>query len=213
MNQGLRCKLQLLGGCVLFLLVVNLIGSQAWAKELKILAFGDSLTAGYRLPQGDGFPEQLESRLRAEGYDIKVINAGVSGDTTQGGLARLNWALADQPDVVILELGANDALRGIDPAITKQNLDQMITLFKEKGVTVLLAGMLAPPNLGAEYGEQFNSIYQTLAKKHAVALYPFFLDGVAGNPDLNLDDGIHPTKEGVAIIVDRILPYVLKVIN
>lgn len=180
---------------------------------MKILALGDSLTAGYRLDQGDGFAEQLEARLREMGRDIKVINAGVSGDTTKGGLARLGWALADQPDMVIVELGANDALRGIDPALTKDHLDQILTQLKEKQIKVLLAGMLAPPNLGADYGARFNPIYPALAKKHKVALYPFFLEGVAGDPKLNLDDGIHPTKEGIAIIVDRMLPYILKVID
>jgi acyl-CoA thioesterase I len=198
---------------VLFGALVNLTALKAQAADYTILAFGDSLTAGYRLPQGDGFPEQLEKKLQAMDRDIRVINAGVSGDTTQGGLARLNWALADKPDMVILELGANDALRGIEPALTRKNLDQMIVQLKSNNIKVLLAGMLAPPNMGEDYADAFNAIYPTLAKAHGVTLYPFFLEGVAGHSSLNLDDGIHPTREGVSVIVERILPYVLKVID
>ncbi len=198
---------------MLFLGLVNLIGEKALAADMKILALGDSLTAGYRLNQGDGFAEQLEKRLQESHPDIRVINAGVSGDTSQSGLARLGWALADQPDMVIVELGANDALRGLDPAITRNNIEQIILQLKEKNIKILLAGMLAPPNLGEEYGKRFNRIYPDLAQKHQVTLYPFFLEGVAGHPTLNLDDGIHPTKQGISIITDRILPYVLKVID
>ncbi|MDV7340539.1 arylesterase [Terasakiella sp. A23] len=198
---------------MLFLGLVNLIGEKALAADYKILALGDSLTAGYRLNQGDGFAEQLEKRLQEIKPGLRVINGGVSGDTSQSGLARLGWALADQPDMVIVELGANDALRGLDPELTRKNIEQIILQLKEKNIKILLAGMLAPPNLGDAYGQKFNVIYPDLAKQHGVALYPFFLEGVAGHPDLNLDDGIHPTKEGIAIITDQILPYVLKVID
>lgn len=193
--------------------LVNLYTGTALAQTTKILALGDSLTAGYGLAQGAGFTDQLQKALRDQGHDVAVINAGVSGDTTQGGLARLDWSLADNPHMVIVELGANDGLRGLDPQLTKDNLDQILTKLRSRGVKILLAGMLAPPNMGQEYGQEFNDLYPTLAKKHGVSLYPFFLDGVAGVPALNQDDGIHPTKDGVTIIVDRILPYVLKVLN
>lgn len=193
--------------------LVNLYTGTALAQTTKILALGDSLTAGYGLTQGAGFTDQLQKALRDQGHDVAVINAGVSGDTTQGGLARLDWSLADNPDMVIVELGANDGLRGLDPQLTKDNLDQILAKLRSRGVKILLAGMLAPPNMGQEYGQEFNDLYPTLAKKHGVSLYPFFLDGVAGVPTLNQDDGIHPTKDGVTIIVDRILPYVLKVLN
>lgn len=187
----------------------------ALAADYKILALGDSLTAGYGLDQDKGFTAQLQTALNAEldGRTVKVLNAGVSGDTTQGGLARLNWALADNPDLVILELGANDGLRGLDPKLTRKNLDQILAQLKKQGVKILLAGMMAPPNLGAQYGNDFNAIYPDLAKKHDVALYPFFLDGVAGMAHLNQDDGIHPNAQGVAIIVDRLVPHIKKVMD
>lgn len=174
--------------------------------ETVIAAFGDSLTAGYGLAPDQAFPVQLAKALKAEGYAVRVINAGVSGDTTAGGKARLDWVLGDKPQVVILELGANDALRGVDPAETESNLDAMLTRLKASGARVLLAGMLAPPNLGTEYGARFNDIYPRLAKKHDVPLYPFFLEGVAAKSALNLPDGLHPTGPGVAVIVRGILP-------
>lgn len=201
--------------CVGFTLLVNfsLLGfsHSSLAKDYTILVIGDSLSAGYGLEKGDGFPEQLEDTLINTDPEVRVINAGVSGDTTTGGLARLNWALADIPHMVVLELGANDGLRGIDPALSSNNLDQMIRQLKDRGISVLLAGMLAPPNMGEEYGLAFNSIYPDLAKRHNVTLYPFFLEGVAGIPNLNLEDGLHPTKEGIAKIVKQILPYVLQI--
>ena len=141
-----------------------------------------------------------------------MIGAGVAGDTSAGGRARLAWSLADRPDAAIVELGANDGLRGIDPAVTYDNLDAILTELKRRGIPVLLAGMYAPPNLGREYGEAFNGIYPRLAEKHGVRLYPFFLDGVAVEPRLNQPDGIHPNEDGVAVIVERILPYVMKVL-
>jgi len=187
----------------------------ALAADYKILALGDSLTAGYGLDQDKGFTAQLQTVLNAEldGRTVKVLNGGVSGDTTQGGLARLNWALADNPDLVIVELGANDGLRGLDPQLTRKNLDQILAQLKKRSVKILLAGMMAPPNLGAQYGNDFNAIYPELAKKHDVALYPFFLDGVAGMAHLNQDDGIHPNAQGVAIIVERLVPYIKKVMD
>lgn len=179
---------------------------------LEIVALGDSLTAGYMLPPGAGFAEQLEKALKNEGYKVNVVNAGVSGDTSSGGLARLDWALNEETDAVILELGANDALRGISPAVTEKNLEAIITKLKERRITVLLAGMLAPPNMGQDYETVFNAIYPSLAEKHDLVLYPFFLDGVAAEPDLNLGDGMHPNEEGVKVMVDRILPSVEEMI-
>lgn len=183
------------------------------SAPVTIVALGDSLSAGYMLPPGAGFPEQLEARLKAAGDNVIVINAGVSGDTSAGGLARLGWAVGPDADAVILELGSNDALRGIDPEITRANLDTIIRELKARQVDVLLAGMLAPPNMGTEYGDEFNRIYPELARAHDLVLYPFFLDGVAANPALNLPDGIHPTAEGIGIIVERIAPDVRRLIE
>lgn len=197
---------------LLFLLLVAAMPA-AGADPVRILAFGDSLTAGYGLPEAEGFPAQLEAALAAAGVEAEVINGGVSGDTTAGGLARLDWALADDPDVVILELGANDGLRGLRPAETRANLDAILTRLGEEGIAVLLAGMLAPPNLGREFGEAFNAMFPALAEEHSVAFYPFFLDGVAIDPALNQPDGIHPNAAGVAVIVERILPHLLAVIE
>ncbi len=177
------------------------------------MAFGDSLTHGYGLPPGETFPEQLEVALRAEGLDVSVINAGNSGDTTAGGRARLDWALADNPDAVILELGANDGLRGLDPAATYDNLDAIVARFVEEDLEILIAGMLAPPNLGREYAAEFNAAYPRLAEKYNLALYPFFLDGVAAQPALNQSDGVHPNAQGVAEIVKRIKPHVIELLD
>ena len=179
----------------------------------RIAVIGDSLTAGYGLGASDAFPAQLETALRAEGLAVEVLGAGVSGDTTAGGRARLDWVLADDPDAVIVELGANDGLRGLDPRVTAANLDAIVARLKAAGVKVLLAGMLAPPNLGREYGEAFNGIYPRLAAKHDVPLYPFFLDGVAARPELNQTDGMHPNARGVAVIVERIAPYVKRLLD
>jgi acyl-CoA thioesterase-1 len=178
------------------------------AATLRILAFGDSLTAGYGLKPGDGFVPQLQRALAGAGIDVEVIDGGVSGDTTAGGLARLDWALADRPDLVILELGANDMLRGIDPALTRANLDAMLGRLAQAKVAVLLAGMRAAPNLGADYVGQFAAIYRELAARYRVPLYPFFLEGVAADPRLTQADGLHPNAAGVAEIVRRILPEV-----
>lgn len=183
------------------------------AGTIRILALGDSLTAGYGLREADGFTAQLQAALRGQGFAVDIVNAGVSGDTTTGGLARLDWALSDNPDAVILELGANDGLRGIDPSITRANLGAMLAKLKQRDLPVLLAGMYAPTNLGAEYVTRFNSIYPQLAAEHEVALYPFFLESVVAVAALNQEDGIHPTTEGVAVIVSGILPYVTELIE
>lgn len=181
-----------------------------------ILAFGDSLTAGYRLRPEDSFAAQLEAALKAEGRNVRVHNAGVSGDTTAGGKARLGWVLAglkQTPDLVILELGANDMLRGVDPKVTRANLEAMLVELKKRGIPVVLAGMLAMSNLGVDYSAAFNRIYPNLAKTHGAALYPFFLKDVAFNRPLLLDDGLHPNKAGVARIVRNILPTVRKALD
>jgi len=182
------------------------------AKPVKIVAIGDSLTAGYGLKLNEAFPAKLQAALRAKGIKAEVINSGVSGDTSAGGRQRLAWALADKPDFVILELGANDGLRGLEPRQTRENLEAIIVALKEKQIGILLAGMLAPPNLGKQYGDEFNAVFPALAQKHDLPLYPFFLDGVAAHPAFNQADGIHPTAQGVDMIVERILPYVEKLI-
>ncbi len=185
----------------------------AAAQDSVILALGDSLTAGYGLAKADSFPAQLETALRAQGHQVRVINGGVSGDTSAGGLARMDWLMVEEPDLIIVELGANDALRAIDPAQTLANLDRIVAKSQTAGARVLLAGMLAPPNLGREYATQFNAIYPTLADKYGVPLYPFFLDGVAAEPQLNQPDGMHPTAEGISVIVQRIAPYVTQTLS
>lgn len=184
----------------------------AAAEPQRLLVLGDSLTAGYGLNQGKGFTDQLGDALAAAGDNVIVINGGVSGDTSAGGAGRIGWLLADKPDAAIVELGANDALRGLDPADTKRHLARIIDELKAAGIEVLLAGMLAPPNLGRDYGAAFNAIYPDLAEEKGVALYPFFLDGVAAEPALNQDDGIHPNARGVAVIVERILPAVRRLL-
>jgi len=183
-----------------------------WAEPFKIVGFGDSLMAGYGLNPGESFPEKLEKALRNNGHDVVITNAGVSGDTSSGGLSRLDWSVPEGTQLVILELGANDMLRGIDPALVEQNLDKMLARLKERKIEVLLAGMVAAPNLGHAYGEQFGTIYPRLAEKYGVTLYPFFLDGVAGDPKLLLEDGMHPTAEGIDRMVAKALPTVEKAI-
>ena len=178
------------------------------AKPIRLLAFGDSLTAGYGLPPGRGFVPKLEAALRKQGHDVTVIDGGVSGDTTSGGLARLDWTLGDGADAVILELGANDMLRGIDPKVPDANLDKMLAAFKAKHIPVLLAGMHTPPSMGRDYSDRFDAIYPELARKYDVALYPFFLDGIIGDAALHLPDGIHPNAAGVDVVVEKILPAV-----
>lgn len=182
---------------------------QASATEpVKIVMLGDSLTAGYGLAKGQAVPAQLERALKAEGVDVKIINAGVSGDTSAGGRARLNWALSEHPEGLIIELGANDGLRGLDPKQTFKNLNAIIEHALSASIEVLLTGMLAPPNLGSEYGKDFNRVYPLLARYHGIELYPFYLEGVVSDPALNLTDGLHPNEKGVAVIVKNLLPKV-----
>ena len=178
----------------------------AAAAALKLLTFGDSLIHGYGLPAGETFPTQLEAALRTEGLDVTVINGGNSGDTTAAGRARLDWALSDDPDLVLVTLGGNDMLRGLEPAETYRNLDAILARLKAEGLPVLLTGMLAPRNLGADYAAEFDAVFPKLAEEHDVAFYPFFLEGVAMRPDLNQPDGLHPNGAGVAVIVEAILP-------
>lgn len=179
---------------------------------MRILALGDSLTAGYGLPADQGFVAQLRVALAKLGLRAVIQQGGVSGDTTAGGLARLDWALAAKPQLAIVALGGNDGLRGLDPRQTRANLDAILRKLKAAKVPVLLAGMYAPPNLGKEYGAEFNGIYPALAKAHGAMLYPFFLDGVAAQPSLNQRDGIHPNAAGVKIIAARIAPHVKRLI-
>ncbi|HXW26211.1 MAG TPA: arylesterase [Xanthobacteraceae bacterium] len=176
------------------------------ARPVKIVAIGDSLTAGLGLPVAAAFPARLERALIADGLAVEVANAGVSGDTASDGLARLDWSLPDDTDAAIVELGANDALRGIDPQLTRAALDAILTRLAARRLPALLAGMRAPPNMGAEYAKTFDTIYPDLAAAHGVLLYPFFLDGVAAEPRLNQGDGVHPTAAGVDVIVARLLP-------
>ena len=187
------------------------IASPAWAADRLVLAFGDSLTAGYRLAPTASFPAQLEAALRKGGTAARVHNAGVSGDTSAAGKARLGWVLTGlkaKPDLVILELGANDMLRSLNPAETRANLDAMLGELKRRGIPVILAGMLASPNLGPEYRRSFDAIYPALAKKHGATLYPFFMQGVTGNPRLLIADGMHPNAQGVAVVVRGLAPVV-----
>ncbi|MTI43427.1 arylesterase [Roseibium hamelinense] len=186
--------------------------SIAQDDRLKIVVLGDSLSAGYQLPPDQAFPVQLQKALDDNGYNVEVVNAGVSGDTTSGGLSRLDWSVGPDVDAVILELGANDALRGISPVKTRENVDEMVRRLSERGVEVLVAGMLAPRNLGDDYAAEFDPIFKEVAEAHGALLYPFFLEGVAMVPELNLADGIHPTGEGVSVIVENVLPDVEELI-
>jgi acyl-CoA thioesterase I len=182
--------------------------SHASARTLRLVALGDSLTAGFGLAPGKAFPDRLEAALRAKGWDVKVINAGVSGDTSADGLARYDWAVPADADALIVELGANDMLRGMKPETTKSALAAILDKARAAHLPTLLAAMRAAPNLGPEYGRRFSAIYLALAKTYDMPPYPFFLDGVAGDPKLNQLDGMHPTAEGVEVIVQKILPSV-----
>jgi acyl-CoA thioesterase-1 len=193
-----------------FTLLLGVIA--AAAEPYRIVGFGDSLMAGYQLDAGQSFPEKLEAALKARGHDVTVANAGVSGDTTSAGLSRLDWSVPDDTDLVILELGANDMLRGIAPELTEKNLTAMIERLKERGIPVILAGMMAAPNLGADYGDRFNRIYPALAEKYELPFYPFFLDGVAAEKSLLLEDGMHPNPQGVDRMVEGFLPVIEKVL-
>lgn len=183
------------------------------AKPVTLVALGDSLTAGYQLPASAALPAALERRLRASGLDVRIENAGVSGDTASGGLERLDWAVGEGVSGVIVALGANDMLRGVDPERTQKALDEIIQRLKAKRIDVLLVGMLAAPSLGRDYVERFNSIYLTLAKRYDVVLYPFLLEGVAQNRQLNLADGIHPNREGVEVIAKALEPTVTRFVE
>jgi acyl-CoA thioesterase-1 len=177
-------------------------------QPYQLVVLGDSLSAGYGLADQNSFPSVLEQELRQKGYAVNVINAGVSGDTSSTGLARLKWSVPDDADGVIVELGANDALRGLDPEVTYRSLENIILQLQEADQDILLAGMLAPPNLGQDYGQRFAGLYQKLADQYDVLFYPFFLKDVVAQPSLNLDDGIHPNAKGVEVIVRNILPLV-----
>jgi acyl-CoA thioesterase-1 len=209
-SRRLAVAMQIGAFAAVFQLLVGVLAQSAAdagsARKLRIVALGDSLTAGFRLPPGDAFPVKLERALKAAGIDVEIANAGVSGDTTAAGLERLDWAVPRGTDGVILELGANDALRGLDPAKARQNLDTIIRRIKARGAAVFLVGMRAPRNMGAEYVAAFDSIFPDLAKAHGLPLYPFFLDKVALRPELNLDDGMHPNARGIDTVVASILP-------
>lgn len=201
-------KASLLHFIVMSVLVLTPLSAAAQDRPTQLVGLGDSLMAGYQLAPGESYTAQLEAALKAKGHDLVVTNAGVSGDTTAGGLSRVDWSVPDGTDGVILELGANDALRGISPEETEKNLDAILTRLKERGIAVLLAGMLAPPNMGGDYAERFNPIYQRLAEKHGVPLYPFFLDGVTTVEGMQLEDGMHPNAKGVTAMVEKSLPAV-----
>jgi acyl-CoA thioesterase I len=193
---------------ILVLMVALMTAAPALAQPVKVVVLGDSLSAGLGLAAPDAFPAKLQKALKDKGVDVEITNAGVSGDTASGGRDRLDWSVPKGTDAVIVELGANDALRGTDPAITRSALSDIVKGLRARGVAVLLLGMLAPPNYGSDYATRFNTIYPDLSKSFGVPLYPFFLDGVAADPKLNQADGIHPTAEGVDIIVKKILPTV-----
>ncbi len=196
-------------GFCTFLLAITaivIVPAISRAEPINLVGFGDSLMAGYQLPAEDAFPARLEKALRAKGHDVTISNAGVSGDTTSGGLARIDWSVPDGTKGVILELGANDALRGIAPEESRKNLVAMIEKLKSRGIAVLLVGMMAPPNMGADYAARFNPIYPELAKTNGLELYPFFLDGVVEDAKLKIEDGMHPNGDGIGVMVERFLP-------
>lgn len=191
----------------------TMLSTPAAAAPVKLVAFGDSLTAGFGLPRADSFAAKLEVALKARGFDVTVVNAGVSGDTTAAGLARMDWSIPRDAQAVIVELGANDMLRGLDPSIPRKNLTEILTRLKARKLPVLLAGMRAAPNLGSDYQRRFDAIYPDLSAQFGVPLYPFFLQAVAGDRALNQKDGVHPTSEGVDRIVADILPSVEQLVR
>ena len=202
--RALSARLQVI--LILALLLCSFVPARA--EPLRVLAFGDSLTAGYLLPADAAFPAQLERRLRADGFDATVVNAGVSGETTAGGLARADFALGEGADLVILELGANDMLRGVDPKVTSANLDKLVTEIEARKAAVLLAGMVASGNFGPDYKARFDAVFPDLAARRGLPIYPFFLSGVAGDKALVLPDGLHPNADGAARIAGGIAPLV-----
>lgn len=198
---------------ILSLVNVPSNSSEITQPVIKLMIFGDSLTAGYGLKRSDSFSEKLSNALKSKGRNVRIILSSVSGDTTAGGKARLDWALIEKPDAFLLELGANDGLRGIEPSVSRENLESIIKKLKKNRVKTLIAGMFAPPNLGKEYSREFNNIYSSLARKYSLLFYPFFLEGVAANPQLNQADGIHPNPKGVDEIIKRMLPIVMKLVR
>ena len=200
----------------IFILILVMVSpyslKAATAEPIKIVAFGDSLAAGYGLPAKEGFTVRLQAALQAKGHDVVIVNAGVSGDTTSGGISRMDWSVGPDADAVILELGANDMLRGISVDIVRTNLNTIVKSFMDRDLPVLIAGMLAPRNMGEGYTSKFDAIYPELAEKYGTLIYPFFLDGVVGDPNLNQPDGVHPSAEGVEVIVERMLPKVEELI-
>jgi acyl-CoA thioesterase-1 len=203
---------RLAAGLLTIACLLGPIAARAADDPVKIVALGDSLTAGYGLPGAATFPARLELALKAKGIAAMVANAGVSGDTSSGGLERLDWSVPDGTQAVIVELGANDALRGLDPALTEKAIDTILTRLQERNIPVLLAGMMAPRNMGPDYGRAFDAIFRKLAASHPVVFYPFFLDGVAADAKLNQGDGMHPNAAGVDVIVARIMPQVEELI-
>ena len=200
-------------GILALVLAVCVPINLARADAPRLMVFGDSLVAGYGLPAEQGFTSQLQDRLTENGFTIEILNAGVSGDTSAGGAARLDWALSEQPDYVMIVLGGNDLLRGLDPQATRQNLDQIIARLAALNIKTFLCGMLAPLNLGPEYSREFNPIYPELAQKYSLAFYPFFLQDVALVPALNQRDGLHPNADGVAKIIDGMMPSISRFLS
>ena len=200
----------LLGGCEKQVSPTPAIVQTQPSYAGTIVAVGDSLTAGYGVNEADAYPARLEKKLQAAGYRWRVVNAGISGETSSGTLSRVDWVLRLKPDIVILETGANDGLRGVDPQVTKNNIAETVRIFKQNRVTVILAGMRMVTSMGREYTEKFADVYPAVAQKHDLILIPFFLQGVAGDPALNQDDGIHPVAEGYRIITNMVYPYVLQ---
>ena len=198
---------------ILSLVNVPSNSSEITQPVIKLMIFGDSLTAGYGLKRSESFSEKLSNALKSKGRNVRIILSSVSGDTTAGGKARLDWALIEKPDAFLLELGANDGLRGIEPSVSRENLESIIKKLKKNRVKTLIVGMFAPPNLGKEYSREFNNIFSSLAKKYGLLFYPFFLEGVAANPQLNQADGIHPNPKGVDEIIKRMLPIVMKLVR
>jgi len=198
---------------VLFLVLLPVFQAHTQSATVKIAVLGDSLAAGFGVRPAESFPARLEAALKAQGRNVTVLNHGVSGDTTAGGLDRIDWMLADKPDIVLVELGGNDALRGTDPKVTEKNLTAIVEKLKAAGVTVWLAGMLAPRNLGSDYVTAFDGLYKRIAEKYQVPLYPFILDGVAQDPAFIQADGIHPNPKGAQVVADKLLPFVTKTLD
>ncbi|WP_144578218.1 arylesterase [Agrobacterium sp. DE0009] len=209
----MRFKAALFHFIVIIASALSVVSASAQERTLQLVGFGDSLMAGYQLPPTDSYTAQLEAALKAKGMKVTITNAGVSGDTSSGGLARAEWSVPDGTDGVILELGANDTLRGIPPEQTEKNLDAIISGFQKRNIAVLLVGIMAPPNMGDDYAKRFNPIFQRLAQKYSLPLYPFFLDGVVTDDALKLDDKMHPNTKGVAMMVEKSLPAVESFIN